>query len=94
MGRVFASQAVRTAGVNTEGTAKRRDLPRKSQGSRGDGDEPPRVGRLQRELRRVTLLIAHETFTVTTETTKEQHTALLLLMMKKKDLLPSNHLNR
>ncbi|MCU1788321.1 hypothetical protein CUU54_05525 [Pectobacterium polaris] len=27
MGRVSASQAVRTAGMNTEGTAKRRDLP-------------------------------------------------------------------
>ncbi|QDX97296.1 hypothetical protein EGD00_09680 [Pectobacterium carotovorum subsp. carotovorum] len=32
MGRVFASLAVRTAGVNTEGTAKRRDLPRKARG--------------------------------------------------------------
>ncbi|MDY4381844.1 hypothetical protein [Pectobacterium brasiliense] len=32
MGRVFASQAVRIAGMNTEGTAKRRESRRKARG--------------------------------------------------------------
>ncbi|KHS76030.1 hypothetical protein RC79_05395 [Pectobacterium brasiliense] len=52
MGRVFASQAVRTAGVNTEGTAKRRDLPRKARGRGATAIEPPRVGRVRRKLQK------------------------------------------
>ncbi|MBN3115206.1 hypothetical protein H4F46_09925 [Pectobacterium brasiliense] len=54
--------------MNTEGTAKRRDLPRKAWGHGATAIEPPRVGRVQRELQRITLFIAHETFTVKTET--------------------------
>ncbi|AOR65760.1 hypothetical protein KU73_00105 [Pectobacterium wasabiae] len=56
--------------MNTEGTAKRRDLPRKARGRGATAIEPPRVGRVQRELQRITLFIAHETFTQLTETTE------------------------
>ncbi|MEQ9843486.1 hypothetical protein [Pectobacterium brasiliense] len=64
--------------MNTEGTAKRRDLPQKARGRGATAIEPPRVGRVRRKLQKKTVGNAHETFvvtietasTVTTETTK------------------------
>ncbi|KFX18974.1 hypothetical protein KP17_02855 [Pectobacterium parvum] len=80
--------------MNTDGTAKRRDLPRKARGHGATATEPPRVGRVLQRLQKFTQLVAHETCTVTTETTKGRYIALPLLMMKKKDLLPRDSLNR
>ncbi|KHT22843.1 hypothetical protein RC96_04660 [Pectobacterium carotovorum subsp. carotovorum] len=97
MGRVSASQAVRTAGMNTEGTAKRRDLPRKARGHGATATEPPRVGRVRRELQRLPLLIAHETFTVTTETKNNKraiYRPCAIDAEDKKGLFPRSRLHR
>ncbi|RYC43315.1 hypothetical protein DEH81_12395 [Pectobacterium zantedeschiae] len=64
MGRVFTSQAVRSADTSAEGTAKRRNSPRKARGRGATAIEPPRVGRVRRELQKFTWLAAHETLTV------------------------------
>ncbi|TAI90765.1 hypothetical protein EG332_15720 [Pectobacterium versatile] len=53
--------------MNTEGTAKRRDLPQKARGRGATAIEPSRVGRVRRELQKISLLIAHETLTVFTK---------------------------
>ncbi|MCU1791610.1 hypothetical protein CUU52_01115 [Pectobacterium polaris] len=53
--------------MNTEGTAKRRDLPQKARGRGATAIEPPRVGRVRRELQKFTRLVAHETFAVITK---------------------------
>ncbi|MEQ9903883.1 hypothetical protein ABRP68_09155, partial [Pectobacterium aroidearum] len=61
-----ASQAVRTADTNAEGTAKRRDLPRKARGHGATATKPPRVGRVLQRLQKTTLDNAHEIFTLLT----------------------------